>query len=79
MRRHNHTIRSKTPNSSWENVSGEGGSTNLTKQPHDQPSSETTMAVGFGGSGVYVTIGQFRQILNASSGSYDIFNGRQVL
>ncbi|MGO4881964.1 MAG: hypothetical protein ACLP59_14220 [Bryobacteraceae bacterium] len=67
------------PNSSWENVSGEGGSTNLTKQPHDQPSSETTMAVGFGGSGVYVTIGQFRQILNASSGSDDIFKGRQVL
>jgi hypothetical protein len=35
------------------------------------------MAVGFG-PGDYGTVEQFRQILNASSGSTDIFQGRQV-
>jgi len=62
----------------WTNVNGQNGTTGITKQPHDQPASETTTAEGFGGSGVYVSVGQFRQILNASPSSTDIFKGRQV-
>jgi hypothetical protein len=62
----------------WKNVTGESGWVNVMKSPADFPASETTTAVGFGGSGVYVSVGQFRQILNAVSGSTDIFKGRQV-
>jgi hypothetical protein len=65
------------PTSSWKNVTGESGSTSITKQPHDQPASETTTAVGFS-SGTLAIVGQFRQTQNASSCSTDIFKGRQV-
>lgn len=53
------------------------GSLNLYKNPRDIPVSETTNAVGFS-SGLFATVGQFRQSLNASSGSQNIFQGRQV-
>jgi hypothetical protein len=49
----------------------------LHKTPTDLVASETTNAVGFG-AGLYATIGQFRQLLNSSTGSSTIFNGRQV-
>lgn len=65
------------PNTSWRNVTGESGTTTVTKSPSDLPISETTNAVGFS-TGVNATLGQFRQILNAASGSTDIFKGRQV-
>ncbi len=61
------------PNTSWSNSDG-NGSTTMTKSPSDIPTSETTMPVGFSSG----TQGQFRQILNAASGSTDIFQGRQV-
>lgn len=53
------------------------GSFTLSKNPRDSVASETTTAVGYG-PGLYQTVGQFRQTLNASSGSTDIFKGRQV-
>jgi hypothetical protein len=49
----------------------------MTKSPSDIPASESTRGVGFG-TGYFATIGQFRQTLNAYSGSSDIFQGRQV-
>jgi hypothetical protein len=64
------------PNTTWTNSSG-SGSTTVTKSPSDIPTSETTNAVGFG-AGLGATVGQFRQILVAASGSTDIFQGRQV-
>jgi hypothetical protein len=65
------------PNTSWTNVTGEHGTTTITKSPSDLPASETTNAVGFS-SGYYVTVGQFRQVLNMASGSTDVLKGRQV-
>lgn len=66
------------PNTTWMNsIGGGGGTTTMTKSPSDIPTSETTRAVGFG-TGYYTTVGQFRQDLNAASGSGDIFQGRQV-
>lgn len=53
------------------------GSFTLSKNPRDTLSSETTTAVGFSG-GLLATVGQFRQTLNATSGSTNIFKGRQV-
>ncbi len=64
-------------NSEWSNVTGEKGTSNVTKE-HDVPVSETTNAVGFGSASPNLTVAQFRQILNASSGLTDIFAGRQV-
>jgi hypothetical protein len=65
------------PNTVWGNAGGGGGTTTVTKSPSDIPVSETTVPVGFG-PGVYATVAQFRPILNAASGSSDIFQGRQV-
>jgi hypothetical protein len=53
------------------------GSFTMSKSPTDTPSSETTNAVGFS-AGLLATVGQFRQTLNATPGSTDIFKGRQV-
>lgn len=61
----------------WVNEDGSQGTARMDKLPHDIPSSETTMAVGFS-SGDWATVGQFRQILNDSYGRDDIFKGRQV-
>jgi len=57
-----------------------GGSfaTTATKSPTDAVMSETTNFVGFGTVTGYLTVGQFRQVLNSSTGSTNIFNGRQV-
>lgn len=60
----------------WTREGGSGSFT-LTKSPQDIPASESTRAVGFS-SGWIATVGQFRQTLNATSGSTDIFKGRQV-
>jgi hypothetical protein len=53
------------------------GGAQLHKSTTDPVLSETTNAVGFG-TGLYATIGQFRQVLNSSTGLTNIFNGRQV-
>ena len=64
-------------NAAWQNVTGEHGSTTLTKTGSDVPISETTNAVGFSvGNSAYQ--GQFRQVLNTPSGFADLFKGRQV-
>jgi hypothetical protein len=65
------------PGTTWVNAGSGSGTTTMTKSPSDVPISENTRAVGFS-SGIYATLGQFRQDLNASSGSADIFQGRQV-
>lgn len=56
---------------------GASGSFTTNKNPRDIPNSEITNAVGFSG-GYLATVGQFRQTLTSSSGSGDIFKGRQV-
>jgi hypothetical protein len=65
----------------WSETLSDGGtrsgSFTLSKNPRDVPSSETADAVGFS-SGLLATVGQFRQTLVASSGSSNIFEGRQV-
>jgi hypothetical protein len=58
-------------------TSGGNGSVTFSKSPRDIPVSETTNPVGFG-VGTNATVAQYRQVLNASSGSSDIFKGRQV-
>jgi hypothetical protein len=63
-------------NASWSDDDGSGSAT-VSKSPSDIPASETTNAVGFS-TGEYASLGQFRQTLNATSGSTDIFQGRQV-
>jgi hypothetical protein len=65
------------PNTAWTDADGQG-STTVSKIPSDIPVSEQTIAVGFS-SGLHATLGQFRQILAAASGSTDIFRGRQIL
>lgn len=59
------------PNTSWSDSVGSGATT-VTKSPSDIPASETTIPEGF------AVQAQFRQILNAVTGSPDIFQGRQV-
>jgi hypothetical protein len=56
----------------WSDSSG-GGPFTMTK-PADIPDGEITSPVGFGSSGVYVTVAQFRQTLTGTA----IFDGRQV-
>lgn len=53
------------------------GSFTLNKDPRDMPTNEVTTGVGWS-VGYLETVAQFRQRLVASSGSTEIFKGRQV-